>query len=65
MNNGSVLWFNRTKGYGFIKEKDTEEHFFVHHRDIKDFKFLKKDDEVFFDIANGEKGKKAINVRKN
>ena len=64
MNEGFVLWFNKIKGYGFIENKNNKEHLFVYYRDIKDFKFLEKNDEVFFEIINGEKGKKAINVRK-
>lgn len=63
MATGRVKWFSKQKGYGFIEEESGKE-IFVHHSGIKGegFKNLREGDEVQFDIAQGEKGLKAINV---
>ena len=62
MSEGIVSWFNLRKGYGFIVENIEKKDLFVHFTDIKEHKKLTEGDKVIFDIANGEKGKKAINV---
>jgi len=62
MSEGIVSWFNLRKGYGFIIEDIEKNDLFVHFSDIKEHKKLKEGDSVIFDIANGEKGKKAVNV---
>ena len=65
MANGTVKWFNTTKGYGFVTAEDGTD-VFVHHSDIQGegFKTLDEGDSVEFDITQGEKGPKAANVRK-
>jgi len=63
MPTGKVKWFNDSKGYGFIEQKSGED-VFVHHSAIRGegFKTLKEGQEVEFEIAEDEKGKKAVNV---
>ncbi len=63
MANGTVKWFNEKKGYGFIEQEDGPD-VFVHHSEINaaGFKTLKEGEQVTFDIEQGEKGPRAVNV---
>lgn len=62
---GVVKWFNESKGFGFITREDGVD-VFVHFTDIQDdgFKTLAEGQSVSFDVADGPKGPKAINVVK-
>jgi CspA family cold shock protein len=63
MPTGKVKWFNASKGYGFI-EQESGEDVFVHHSAIQGegFKTLMEGQTVEFELAEDEKGAKAINV---
>jgi CspA family cold shock protein len=65
MTNGTVKWFNDSKGFGFITSEDGSD-VFVHHTSIQGngFKSLAEGDQVSFETENGPKGPKAINVVK-
>ena len=65
MVNGTVKWFNDSKGFGFITGEDGED-VFVHHSSIQGdgFKSLAEGDRVSFDTEKGPKGPKAIMVVK-
>ena len=58
---GTVKWFNSTKGFGFITPSDGGNDVFVHKTDAPDS--LREGDRVEFDVGEGEKGPKATNVR--
>ena len=62
---GTVKWFNNSKGWGFITLTDGSEAF-VHYTDIEGdgFRALYVGDEVEFEIADSDRGVKAISVRK-
>jgi CspA family cold shock protein len=66
MTTGTVKWFNDSKGFGFITSEDGSD-VFVHHSSIQGngFKSLAEGDSVSFDVENGPKGLKAMNVVKN
>jgi len=64
---GRVKWFSESKGYGFIEyrsEGDAKD-VFVHYSGIQGggFKTLHENDQVEFELIEGDKGPKAVNVR--
>ena len=65
MAQGTVKWFNESKGYVFITA-DEGKDVFVHFSAIQGegFKTLNEGQKVSFDIVNGEKGPQAANVVK-
>ena len=61
MNKGTVKFFNESKGFGFIKEDDTNKEHFVHVTGLIDE--INEGDEVEFELKEGRKGLNAVNVR--
>ena len=64
MSNGTVKWFNATKGYGFITNSENGEDVFVHFSGIvaDGYKTLEEGQSVTFDITEGSRGPQATNV---
>ena len=63
---GIVKWFNDQKGYGFIVPEDKSPDVYVHYTGIQTqmFRTLKDGERVEFDIEKGEKGPRAVKVRR-
>jgi len=58
---GIVTFFNDSKGYGFIKDTDTQESIFVHINGLVDS--IKENNKVSFEVEMGPKGPNAVNVK--
>lgn len=65
MSNGTVKWFNSTKGFGFITGEDNKD-IFVHQSSIQQegFRTLEEGQKVSYDVEASEKGDRAVNVVK-
>lgn len=65
MVNGTVKWFNDSKGFGFLEQEQGED-IFVHFSAISGdgFKSLAEGDAVEFEIVKGPKGLQAADVRR-
>lgn len=61
MKEGIVKFFNESKGYGFIKDAETQEEYFVHVSGLVDE--IRENDKVSFDLTEGKKGLNAVNVK--
>ena len=63
--NGTVKWFNDSKGFGFITPEGGGNDLFAHFSAIQSqgFKTLTEGQRVTFDITNGPKGQQASNIR--
>jgi cold shock CspA family protein len=59
---GKVTFFNTSKGYGFIKDSQSQESIFVHSNSLRDP--IKENDTVSFEVQSGPKGLAAVDVRK-
>jgi len=64
MPQGTVKWFNDSKGFGFIASDDGQD-VFVHHSEIQSegYRSLDEGARVEFEVANGPKGLKATAVK--
>lgn len=62
---GTVKWFNNSKGFGFIVPEDNAGDVFAHFSQIKmeGYRTLKTNQEVEFDLVDGDKGKQAQNIQ--
>ena len=65
MSNGTVKWFNATKGFGFITSEDGQD-LFAHFSAIQSdgFKSLDEGQKVEFDVEEGQRGPQAVNITK-
>jgi cold shock protein len=66
MSNGTVKWFNSTKGYGFIQPEDGSKDVFVHISAVERAGLgnLHEGQKVRFDIERGQQGKlSAVNLQ--
>lgn len=61
MNNGTVKFFNDSKGFGFIKDEESNQEYFVHVSGLVDD--IRENDEVTFELQEGRKGLNAVNVK--
>ena len=61
MYEGTVKFFNTTKGFGFITPADNSEDVFVHHSGL--VHEIRENDHVTYDVVQGKKGVNAVNVK--
>ena len=61
MKKGVVKFFNNEKGFGFIKDEESNEEYFVHVSGLVDD--IRENDEVTFELQEGRKGLNAVNVK--
>jgi len=62
MKEGKVKFFNENKGFGFIKDAESGNEYFVHVSGLIDK--IKEDDTVQFELQQGKKGLNAVNVNR-
>jgi len=62
MQEGTVKFFNESKGFGFISQENGNEDIFVHNTGLLDN--IRENDRVVFDIERGQKGLMAVNVKR-
>jgi CspA family cold shock protein len=58
---GTVKFYNTLKGFGFIKDDDSEKEYYVNASGIKEA--INENDKVSFDLEAGKKGMNAVNVK--
>lgn len=62
IRNGVVTFFNDSKGFGFIKDTQTQESIFIHVNNLSEA--IKENDKVTFEVESGPRGLSAVNVKK-
>ena len=61
MKNGTVKFFNESKGFGFVIEDGSKQEYFVHVSGLIDE--IREGDAVEFELTEGKKGLNAVNVK--
>jgi CspA family cold shock protein len=61
MNKGTVKFFDAGRGFGFIKDSESGEEYFVHSSGLSEN--ISENDTVTFDLKQGKKGLNAVNVK--
>ena len=61
MKQGTVKFFNESKGFGFITPEAGGQDVFVHSSGLIDE--IRENDDVEFEVENGRKGLNAVNVK--
>ena len=61
---GTIKFFNERQGFGFIAAEDGKEYF-VHKTAVGEGVTLNENDAVEFDVEEGDRGPKAVNVKKS
>ena len=61
MSNGTVKFFNESKGFGFITPDDGGKDVFVHANGLNGLR-INEGDKVSYDVEEGQKGLNAVNV---
>ncbi len=67
MSNGTIKWFNSTKGYGFIQPEDGTKDVFVHISDVErsGIGTPQEGDKIEYDLQRGQQGKmSATNLKR-
>ena len=62
LRKGIVSFFNVAKGFGFVKDIQTQESVFVHVNELSEL--IKENDEISFEVRRGPKGLSAVNITK-
>jgi CspA family cold shock protein len=63
MQKGTVKFYNKAKGFGFIIDEATKKDVFVHLSGLDSDYVIKEGDKVTFDLKDGKKGQNAVNVQ--
>jgi len=61
MSNGTVKFFNESKGFGFITPDDGSKDVFVHANNLNET--IREGDKVSFEVEDSQKGPNAVDVR--
>ncbi len=66
MPSGRIKWFNSKKGYGFIKDDETQKDIFLHVSALESSKLrvLKEEQTIVYDIKEDKNKLQAINIKK-